>query len=327
MKIWFDTEFIEDGRTIELISIGMVREDGATYYAETDQYRPGKASQWVKDNVLVHLKGGVAIKPLDVIGREIIDFAGDDPEFWAYYADYDWVALCQLFGTMMQLPSGWPMFCRDVKQLCVSLGDPELPSQTSVEHHALNDAKWTKTAWEFLQSYPQCVASAETTASSADPLLPCPFCSMPMTLQGDYTEETAWNFYCHADRDAPEVSMCPMKDHQINTMRDMWTPDHNEATAWNTRAALRSPAVGGKKLHKSMWQQPEYDPELSLLGAVKEMAASQDGPEYQSQPETATMPEIVSVLDANWPEGHRTAAEALLSKFNVTRKTTEEPRG
>lgn len=104
MKIWFDTEFIEDGRTIELVSIGMIREDGATYYAETDQYRPAKASQWVKDNVLVHLKGGEAIKPLDVIGREIVEFAGEGPEFWAYYADYDWVALCQLYGTMMQLP-------------------------------------------------------------------------------------------------------------------------------------------------------------------------------------------------------------------------------
>ena len=151
MKIWFDTEFIEDGRTIELVSIGLVREDGATYYAESDQYRPAKASQWVKDNVLAHLKGGGAIKPLDVMGREIIEFAGDDPEFWAYYADYDWVALCQLYGTMMQLPDGWPMFCRDVKQLCVSVGDPLLPAQNTTEHHALNDALWTRQAWEFLQ--------------------------------------------------------------------------------------------------------------------------------------------------------------------------------
>jgi hypothetical protein len=30
MKIWFDTEFYENGETIKLISIGMVREDGAT---------------------------------------------------------------------------------------------------------------------------------------------------------------------------------------------------------------------------------------------------------------------------------------------------------
>lgn len=35
-------------------------------------------------------------------------------------ADYDWVVLCQLYGTMMDLPKGWPMYCRDVKQLCDS---------------------------------------------------------------------------------------------------------------------------------------------------------------------------------------------------------------
>ena len=150
MKIWFDTEFIEDGRTIDLISIGLVRDDGTTYYAESDQWFPAKASQWVKDNVIPHLTGRAAIKPLDVIGREIIEFAGDAPEFWAYYADYDWVALCQLFGCMIDLPEGWPMYCRDVKQLADSLGDPRLPKQTSTEHHALADAKWTKHVYKFL---------------------------------------------------------------------------------------------------------------------------------------------------------------------------------
>lgn len=150
MKIWFDTEFIEDGRTIDLVSIGMVREDGDTLYFECGDYRPAKASQWVKDNVLVHLTGNYT--PRDLIAKAIIEFAGENPEFWAYYADYDWVALCQLYGTMMHLPEGWPMYCRDVKQLCDDLGNPDLPKQTSAEHHALADAKWTKDAYEFLAS-------------------------------------------------------------------------------------------------------------------------------------------------------------------------------
>lgn len=54
-RIFFDTEFIEDGRTIDLISIGMVREDGARYYAISTEFNARKASQWVKDNVLIHL--------------------------------------------------------------------------------------------------------------------------------------------------------------------------------------------------------------------------------------------------------------------------------
>lgn len=33
MKYFFDTEFHEDGRTIDLISIGIVAEDGREYYA------------------------------------------------------------------------------------------------------------------------------------------------------------------------------------------------------------------------------------------------------------------------------------------------------
>ena len=37
MRIWFDTEFIEDGRTIDLLSIGMVRDDGLEYYAEPQE--------------------------------------------------------------------------------------------------------------------------------------------------------------------------------------------------------------------------------------------------------------------------------------------------
>ena len=34
MKFFLDTEFIEDGRTIDLLSIAIVCEDGREYYAE-----------------------------------------------------------------------------------------------------------------------------------------------------------------------------------------------------------------------------------------------------------------------------------------------------
>lgn len=85
----------------------------------------------------------------------MLAFVGTDkPELWAYYADYDWVVLCQLFGTMMDLPNGWPMYCRDVKQLCDELGNPKLPEQGKSEHHALADARWTRQAWAFLKATP-----------------------------------------------------------------------------------------------------------------------------------------------------------------------------
>lgn len=151
MKIWFDTEFYEDGQSIDLISIGLVREDGATYYAETEtaQY-DARRSDWLKANVLPHLTGLSAEKTKSQIRKDLIEFAGGKPEFWAYYASYDWVALCQIFGPMLDLPKGWPMFVRDIKMVADAQGNPKLPEQASAEHNALADAHWNREAWAFL---------------------------------------------------------------------------------------------------------------------------------------------------------------------------------
>lgn len=170
MRMWFDTEFIEDGKTIDLVSIGIVAEDGREFYAEVAGVDYSRASEWVQENVIAHLwhrqdskrapniwirdggRGGLMSR--QHIAREIVSFCDPDaygkPEFWAYYADYDWVALCQLFGTMMELPKGWPMYCRDIKQWADMLGNPSLPEQDKGEHHALADARWNREAWEFL---------------------------------------------------------------------------------------------------------------------------------------------------------------------------------
>ena len=149
MKIWFDTEFIEDGKTIDLISIGMVREDGKTLYLESGECDRAKASEWVKENVFPHLTGPLVSR--DTIARQVKLFSGDSPEFWAYYADYDWVVLCQLFGTMMDLPSGWPMFCRDLRQAVDGIGI-ELPAQETTTHNALADALWLRDCAVWLAS-------------------------------------------------------------------------------------------------------------------------------------------------------------------------------
>lgn len=166
MKYWFDTEFVEKPCTIDLISIAVVAEDSRTFYAESTEVDWAQASPWVLDNVRPHLsfdyldrhrtftEAGETTEmaaPRNEIGAALLRWANDpSPEFWAYYADYDWVALCWLHGTMMDLPQGWPMFCRDVKQLADMLGNPRLPKQESTEHHALSDALWTRDAWHFL---------------------------------------------------------------------------------------------------------------------------------------------------------------------------------
>ena len=155
MRFWFDTEFIEDGKTIDLLSIGIVSEDGRSYYATNGDADLSKASPWVQENVIPHLNtfsesGTYSLNvSRQTIRDEVLAFIGtDNPEIWAYYADYDWVVLCQLFGTMMDLPKGWPMFCRDLKQLAEAT---PLPEQGKGEHHALADARWTRDAWQYLQ--------------------------------------------------------------------------------------------------------------------------------------------------------------------------------
>lgn len=151
MNQFFDTEFMENGpdHPIHLISIGMVNADGDAYYAINEEAPVELANAWVQKNVLPMLDLRFS-KPRKRIRSDLLEFAGNDPIFWGYYADYDWVVLCQLFGAMVNLPKGWPMYCRDLKQWCDALGNPKLPKQTSKEHHALADAHWNMQVHEFL---------------------------------------------------------------------------------------------------------------------------------------------------------------------------------
>ncbi len=164
MKYFLDTEFIEDGKTIDLISIGIVCEDGREYYAVNSECDLSKANDWVKENVITQLpkRAGLSSYPSSCawkskseIKSDIIqlctDYEDPDIEFWGYYSDYDWVVFCQLFGTMIDLPKGFPMFCLDLQQEAYKRGvklDQVVPQ--SNEHHALADARWNKEAYDYL---------------------------------------------------------------------------------------------------------------------------------------------------------------------------------
>ena len=152
MRYFIDTEFMEAGHLfpVTLLSIGIVAEDGREFYAVNSEADHTLANDWVKANVLPHLGRENRIRHVD-IGHAILAFIGEDrPKFWGYYADYDWVVFCQLFGAMIDLPKGWPMYCRDLKQWCDDLDNPKLPPQDSTEHNALYDARWNRIAWDFL---------------------------------------------------------------------------------------------------------------------------------------------------------------------------------
>lgn len=189
MKLFYDCEFLEDGHTVELISIGMVAEDGRELYAvnegiEQDPlYSRICKHQWLMENVVPHLplstgstgtqKGhgrlttsssycgffnldmaSNIVMPRRMIRNAVRNFiqATPDPELWAWYAAYDHVALCQLWGPMAHLPKGVPMFTCDLKQEAMRLGNPEMPKQAEGEHNALADARHNRVMSEFLDS-------------------------------------------------------------------------------------------------------------------------------------------------------------------------------
>jgi hypothetical protein len=183
MKIFYDTEFIEDGHTIALISIGMVAEDGRELYLVNEAIVDDEElhdricrHNWLMTNVIPHLplrqnhgrpnhaahagtRGFFLLDRDDnrVVSRRYIrnavrDFilTTPDPQLWAWYAAYDHVAYAQLFGTMINLPDGLPMFTCDLKQEALRLGNPRIPEQTTSQHNALADARHNRDIDAFL---------------------------------------------------------------------------------------------------------------------------------------------------------------------------------
>ncbi|WP_082697922.1 3'-5' exoribonuclease [Arthrobacter sp. EpRS71] len=150
MKYFYDTEFHENGHTIDLISIGIIAEDGREYYAinANAQWRIINQHPWLSENVVPHLPepSSPEWKMKWQIRDEVAAFfAGDDSaQLWAWYGAYDHVALAQLFGTMMDLPKGIPMYTNDVRSLVDFTGIDKLPKQSGTEHHALADARHVK---------------------------------------------------------------------------------------------------------------------------------------------------------------------------------------
>lgn len=186
MRYFYDTEFVEDGRTIDLISIGIVAEDGREYYAVNDAVGYGGKlhkdicrHKWLCENVIPHLPlagsgrvnrhdsgyewyfsldtSSVLVKPTRVIANEVRDFLigrNELVELWGYYCAYDHIVLAQLFGSMMRMPKGIPMWTNDVQQIVAETGlEASLPAQKGTAHNALDDARWTKEAWEYLALY------------------------------------------------------------------------------------------------------------------------------------------------------------------------------
>lgn len=203
MKYFIDTEFREEPNTIDLISIGIVSEDGRKYYALNKECNLRKVwkDEWLNKNVLLpiyidkihgdmrnHVEFSYSAmkgifkgfgKTKKELAKEILyfcsngyfdgtglsyeyareyDLVGEDrkPKFYGYYADYDWVVFCWIFGRMIDLPKGFPMYCNDLKQMIDEIGLATTINSTfpqTNEHNALADAEWNFKVYKYITKF------------------------------------------------------------------------------------------------------------------------------------------------------------------------------
>lgn len=181
--IFFDFEFIDDGREIVPISVGMcvtesterrLKEDSSSpcfiagdkiprsteLYLEY-KFDPARCNDWVRENVFPHLHhwegfigtGHKRSFAAHKIKEWVKQVCGDtQPQFWGYYPSYDWVCLAQHFGNLTQKPEGWPYGVRCLEQWAEMLAVPQeiWPPQDGQTHNALVDAKWNRDLHTFL---------------------------------------------------------------------------------------------------------------------------------------------------------------------------------
>ncbi|WFE29495.1 polyadenylate-specific 3'-exoribonuclease AS [Solwaraspora sp. WMMD791] len=163
-RYFYDCEFIEDGRIIDLVSIGVVDEHGREFYAVSTEFDAARAIPWVRRNVLDKLPSPAdpAWRSRERIRDELYEFlvaplrdgTADELELWAWYAAYDHVALAQLWGAMPALPRPVPRFTKDLRQRWDDAGRPALPTAVAERHDALVDARHNLARWQVIsQAY------------------------------------------------------------------------------------------------------------------------------------------------------------------------------
>ena len=132
----------------------MVREDGEQLYLCFEGFALTECNDWVRENVLPLLpkKGDAAWVTQAEARKAILAFCGDRPQLWASCGAYDHVVLCQVFGTMVNLPKGWPYWTHDLQYLMEITGTKkaDLPEQVGTEHDALQDAIHLRDCWNHI---------------------------------------------------------------------------------------------------------------------------------------------------------------------------------
>lgn len=131
MKVFFDTEFTGLRKNTTLISIGMIAENGETFYAELTDYDEKQCDDWIKDNVLNNLftryllciEEKPFVKNLHVGDKSSVAKSlymwlkqFDEVQFVSDVCHYDMVLLIDLFDSAFNLPKNVSAVCYDINQ-------------------------------------------------------------------------------------------------------------------------------------------------------------------------------------------------------------------
>lgn len=180
-KVFFDTEFSGLSQDTQLLSIGLVHENGETFYAEVTDYDENALSAWVKENVIPKMlleKEGYAINEhthengnfvlrgaKHIVARELANWLQSFGSQIIMVADvlaYDWVLFCDLWGTAFAIPQNVFYIPVDLSTLLLAKDyDPDISRVDLVKqftpsgeldnidsHNALTDAQMCKIIYE-----------------------------------------------------------------------------------------------------------------------------------------------------------------------------------
>lgn len=174
-KLFMDLEFTGLQQDASLISIGMVDEDGYSFYAEVQDYQL-VSNKWVIDNVINNLLLRDKRAPYRyTLGshtevkcwhNQLNLFLStylkkyDKIEFWLDCGAYDWVLFCNIFGGAFNLPNNVYYIPFDIATLLKAQGwNPDINREefarlsndpNKVKHNALWDAKVIKECYKRL---------------------------------------------------------------------------------------------------------------------------------------------------------------------------------
>ena len=171
MKIFFDTEFTGLHQNTTLISIGLITEANQTFYAEFTDYKESQVDDWLKNNVISHLKfnkqqpystadqieiKGNALRIKSELTAWLNGFAF--VEMWSDCLSYDWVLFNELFGHAFKIPQNIYYIPFDICTLFKVKGiDPDVNREEFAgiegkKHNALHDARVIKACYEKLKA-------------------------------------------------------------------------------------------------------------------------------------------------------------------------------